>query len=85
MGVHHHHNRSPNSPNYKFLALSLSTTSLVLLYYCCNVLVKSDLEQEEEYEDHCGGGRVGGTGLPVPVNAVYKVVDAQKQTGKGLL
>ena len=47
--------------------------------------MKSDLEQEEEYEDHCGGGRVGGTGLPVPVNAVYKVVDAKKQTEKGLL
>ena len=46
---------------------------------------KSDLEQEEEYEDHCGGGRVGRTRLPVPVYTVYKVVDAQKQTEKGSL
>ena len=46
---------------------------------------KSDLEQEEENEDHCGGGRVGGTRLPVPMDAVYKVVDAQKQTEKGSL
>jgi len=38
------------------------------------------LKQQEENEDHGGGGRVGRACSPVPVDAADEVIDAQKKT-----